>query len=310
MPRPIDRQEREALLTATQTSVILKTGAIIAAVTVLVAGAILILRYGGRADSFALAAQLLLLAAAAVSGGLLLRLELSLRSRRPKLPIAVFFPAVFLAFLLGLAALYPSAPSYLETAALAEVSPVMPLTVLIVVSAAYGWAYRAVFFALLANLSAVDYIKEIAGPEFADQIHIYWDGAVRYGDPVALIMIRAVPRSNAGSTDLDSAAEALQRAITPHLRRSDRCGRYARDTVWVLFARTNAALAEVPVQRLLERLHRNSELQDCLDRCNAALRCGVAAYERRMQSPQDLAAAALAAADEAERKGHELQFRR
>ncbi len=310
MPRPIDQRERKALLMATQTSVILKTGAIIAAATVLAAGAILTLRYGGQANSLALVTQLLLLAAAASFGGVLLRLELRMQSQRPNLPIAVFFPAVFLAFLLGLAALYPSAPSYLEASALAEVSPLMPLTVLIVLTAAYGWAYRAVFFALLVNLSAVDWVKEIAGPEFSDQIHIYWDGAVRYGDPVALIMIRAFPESKAGSTDLDSIAEALQRAIDPYLRRSDRCGRYARDTVWVLLARTNVALAEVPVQRLIERLRHDRELQHCLDRCNAELRCGVAAYERRMQSPQDLANAALAAVEEAARKGRELQFRR
>ncbi len=308
MGRPAQLREREALLTAAESPAVFKAGAIVAAATVAGAAAILVPRYGARADTWALAAQIALLSGAALSGGFVLRLEQRLQSRHPRLPVVVFYPLVFLAFLFGLLAVYPSAPGYLATARLLNVSLVMPPVVLIVLTVAFGSVYRAVFFHLLPRFTRVDHIKHLSSPEFADQFRIYWDAAARYGDPVTLIMMRSVPRSWSSAADIETATRELERTITPHLRRSDRCGRYARDTVWIVLARTNAALAEIPVRRLLEQIQRDQEFQQHLQKSEVVIRCGVASYQRRMQAPQDLAEAALVAVQEAARKEREVQF--
>ncbi len=308
MRNPARLHERQALLSAAERSAVFKTAAVLAVATAFVSFGVLFLRYGDRAEIWALVVQTAALTVVAALGGGLLRLELRLQVCYERVPAVLFLPAVFLAFALGLAAVYPGAPSYLETRGLAAVSPVMPVVVLTVLTALYGGIYREVFFALLPRFTRSDYIRYISSPQFADQFRIYWDAAVRYGDPVSLMMIRSVPRSPDTSSDLESAARELERGIRSHLRRSDRCGRYARDTVWVVFARTNAALAEIPVRRILESIRRNDDLQQHLEECNALTRCGVASYQRRMESPQDLADAAISALEEADRKEHELQF--
>ncbi len=308
MRNPARLYERQALLSAAETPAVFKTAGTLAVATALLSAAVLLLRYGDQAEIWALLVQTASLTAVAALGGILLRLEQHLQIRYERVPTVLFFPAVFVAFAAGLAVVYPGAPSYLETRRLTTISPVMPVIVLTVLTALYGGAYRAAFFALLPRLTHTDYIRYLSSPQFADQFRIYWDAAVRYGDPVSLMMMRSVPRSGDTPSDLDTAARELERSIRPHLRRSDRCGRYARDTVWVVFARTNAALAEIPVRRVLESIRRDDQLQRRLEHCNALARCGVASYQRRMQSPQDLADAALAAVQEATRKERELQF--
>lgn len=297
----LSHEEKQRLLLLNTASAELFFKAVLSGlVLTVIFGIVVAIGYFPEGDEMGLIVVLLVFLALWSFGGLILRSEYAVvtdGSSFGAVRAPILSTLTFVVLLGSSIALYQMNPNALWLIGMLEISFVVPVLALFVLTALFSYGFRTLYLRLLHRGTDIDFYEVVNRGELNQRLRMFWEYSRRYGEPLYLTLIRVDTSAEVRGDDRQKVVEHIIDVFRTALRKSDIVGQQDSRTLWIIFSRTSPDKSAVPIERVKAELEEDSEFRRMRNELGVQLSIGLAGYVEKMSSERDL----LDLADEAVR---------